>query len=852
MIVDTNGTSPAAYDFESDERKRLHSALDSLFDPLVIFEAARDAEGRIVDLLFTEVNAAACEFEHEPHDALLGASLSERHSAGRTTGLYDLFVRVVETGEPLVLNDYIYPLESLAGEERRFDIRGAHLGDGLVLTWRDVTARYEAAERIANSERRLRVVLDNLLDSHVMLRALRDESGEIVDLTFAEVNLAASAFSGEPRNAIVGTRVLDGGGLGIGPEVFAMLVDVLETGDPLVLDDYTELDNPAHAGHYFDMRAVRTGDSISLMFRDVTERHTAARALAESEERLRLAIANSPIAIGLLTPEGYFFTANPAMCEMLGRDLLTITSLSFRDMTHPDDVERDSARFEDLVNDRIPNFRVRKRYLRPDGSLVWGDLSVGCIRNPDRTARYLIAQIADITARVEAEEALRESQAELEVALQLTRAAHDQADQELRTTRILLQAAEALAASVDSGQLSAALARFITDATGSRVTISHWDEARGELCIAVSVGEPPFPVGTPVPWRDLNLSTQRVISEWSTRYLDFDAANEPRLRRYYEELHARLALQIPVIFRKRLIGLIVLDQPGLRRQYSEREVALVEGIAAQAAVALENARLYEAEHGIAETLQETLTVLPARVSGVVFSHAYQSATHESGRVGGDFVDIFEVREHVVGITLGDVSGKGIEAAVTTAMIRNTLRAYALDGAPSASEVVAKANHLMRRFTAPSSFVTLWFGLLDSGTGQLSYVSAGHPPALMVAPGGEARELECRCPILGVFDEAQYHDSVTILLPGERLVLYSDGVPEARSPEGEFLGAEGLLETIRENEHELTAELSDVIMENVMTFSEGILRDDVAILVVELGDGVWVRTPETEIPEGASR
>lgn len=465
---------------------------------------------------------------------------------------------------------------------------------------------------------------------------------------------------------------------------------------------------------------------------------------------------------------------------------------------------------------------------------------MGCIRNPDRSARYLIAQIADITARVQAEEALRESQAEIEVALQLTRAAHDQADQELRTTRILLQAAEALAASVDSEQLSAALARFITDATGSRVTISHWDETRGELCIVVSVGEPPFPAGVSVAWQDLNLSTQRVISDWSTRYLDFDVAKEPRLRRYYEELHVRLALQVPIVFRKRLIGLIVLDEPGARRHYSEREVALIEGIASQAAVALENARLYEAEHGIAETLQETLTVLPARVPGVTFSHAYQSATHESGRVGGDFVDIFEVRDTVAGITLGDVSGKGIEAAVTTAMIRNTLRAYALDGAPSAAEVVGKANHLMRRFTSASSFVTLWFGLLDTGTGQLCYVSAGHPPALVMAPDGEAHELECRCPILGVFDEAQFHDSVTLLLPGERLVLYSDGVPEARSPEGEFLGAEGLLESIRRNRLEPTAELSDVIMENVMTFSEGILRDDVAILVVELGDGTGER------------
>lgn len=290
-------------------------------------------------------------------------------------------------------------------------------------------------------------------------------------------------------------------------------------------------------------------------------------------------------------------------------------------------------------------------------------------------------------------------------------------------------------------------------------------------------------------------------------------------------------LAVPLFLRADTFGVLVFLELHGPRIFSGADIEFATRLAASVSLALVNSKLYETEHAIAETLQETLVVLPSQISGVEFSRAYESATFESGRVGGDFVDVFEVGAETVGVALGDVSGKGIDAAVTTSLIRTTLRVHALDGQPPAS-VAAKANDVMRRFSETEAFVTLWFGLLHTTTGLLRYICAGHPPALVLAADGTISQLECKDPILGAFDRAVYFESQAVLAPGDRLVLYSDGVTEARSPGGRFLYARGLLELIGKNAGEPTAAITARIMEDVVSFSAGVLRDDAALLVVE--------------------
>jgi serine phosphatase RsbU (regulator of sigma subunit) len=219
------------------------------------------------------------------------------------------------------------------------------------------------------------------------------------------------------------------------------------------------------------------------------------------------------------------------------------------------------------------------------------------------------------------------------------------------------------------------------------------------------------------------------------------------------------------------------------------------------------------------------------VPGVAFSRAYESATYQTGRVGGDFVDIFGVGRDLVGITLGDVSGKGLDAAVSTSTIRTTLRVHAVDGLSPAS-IASKANEVMQRFTETESFVTLWFGLLNTMTGQLRYICAGHPPALVVSKHGDIRELECRDPILGAFEGAAYFECQAVLVEGDRLIVYSDGVTEARASGGKFLDTDGLFELVFRNSDRPTSKLAGSIMKGIVSYSEGVLRDDAAVLVVE--------------------
>ena len=182
--------------------------------------------------------------------------------------------------------------------------------------------------------------------------------------------------------------------------------------------------------------------------------------------------------------------------------------------------------------------------------------------------------------------------------------------------------------------------------------------------------------------------------------------------------------------------------------------------------------------------------------------------------------------------------------VTTALVRNTLRVHAVDGL-SPSMVCNKTNQVVRKFTTVESFVTVFFGLLNTKTGLLRYVCAGHPPGLVFGDGSDIRKLMCPDPILGAFEEVGFTECQTILGPGDRLILYSDGITEARSPQGAFLEMDGLLSLLEQHGGESTISFCDRLMEEVLEFSDGELRDDAAILVVE---PTKLKTPAIRQPQ----
>lgn len=144
--------------------------------------------------------------------------------------------------------------------------------------------------------------------------------------------------------------------------------------------------------------------------RDVTAQVESEKDRVESEERFRLTMQNAMIGMCLVSLDGRFILVNPALCQMLGRDAPRLMAATWQELTHPDDVAVDQDLVEDVAAGRIASYRLRKRYLTPDGSVVWGDLSVSCVRNDDGSVRYFISQIVDVTDRVRAETALAESE----------------------------------------------------------------------------------------------------------------------------------------------------------------------------------------------------------------------------------------------------------------------------------------------------------------------------------------------------------------------------------------------------------------------------------------------------------
>lgn len=344
-----------------------------------------------------------------------------------------------------------------------------------------------------------------------------------------------------------------------------------------------------------------------------------------------------------------------------------------------------------------------------------------------------------------------------------------------------------------------------------------------EICRALSA----------VPLDGSGWMASRVVTENTVLTHEDEGPSTPErdeLLRKAGVLESRY-IALPLSYRNQVFGMMSLTFSG-RRAFRSQERDLFEAMGRIMSQAIQNARAYEVEHSIAETLQETLVTLPFRVEGVDFARGYESATQESGRVGGDFVDLFEVTDDVVGLVIGDVSGKGIDAAVVTSLVRNTIRAHALDGLP-ASDVIAKTNRVIMRFTKADSFVTLFFGLLDTRTRMLRYVSAGHPPAMLVSRGEVSELPTALSPLAGAFEDAEFIERGARLRVGDRLVIYTDGVSEARSPKGtRFFGSQGLRKSLEKSAGTDARGVADALIRDVVRFSKGVLRDDAAVLVVE--------------------
>ena len=265
--------------------------------------------------------------------------------------------------------------------------------------------------------------------------------------------------------------------------------------------------------------------------------------------------------------------------------------------------------------------------------------------------------------------------------------------------------------------------------------------------------------------------------------------------------------------------------------FLDRVMLLVHSLAVGAEESQQNKHISQAlQSGMKNELQQ--------VEGISAEGIYSSATADAF-VGGDFYSMIKLPGRRACIIMGDVSGKGIEAASISSAVKTALSAYAWEGRTPA-RMVATLNEFLLGFSRVETFATLFVGIVDLATSSLTYCSAGHPPAILVsAQSGDAELLDVQSGVVGAFHDMEYKNGTVHLHEGDILLLYTDGTTEARSPEGAFFGETGLRDMIMNEVPQGFDGLLNRFLSTLDRYTGRRLDDDVAMVALrfdELGSG----------------
>jgi len=302
-------------------------------------------------------------------------------------------------------------------------------------------------------------------------------------------------------------------------------------------------------------------------------------------------------------------------------------------------------------------------------------------------------------------------------------------------------------------------------------------------------------------------------------------------------------LLLPLSVKDRLLGLVSLSEKRSEEPYSGNDLKLLKSVASQTALALSNAQLSSAiaeeiarrekinrEIEIAREVQERL--FPQRLPEIAGLDYFGLCRTALG-VGGDYYDFLPLPEGKLGIALGDVSGKGIAAALTMASLQASLRADAMRAGDNLAGLIARVNMMLYDASTVDRYATLFYALYDPATRRLTYVNAGHcPPILLRAnPGRRVERLDKGGTVVGLVPDMAYEQAQADLCPGDLLVIYTDGFSEAMSPKLEEWGEKRLLEAIQSCDGLPSKDAIQHIMQAANAFAAGAPQSDDMTLVI---------------------
>ncbi len=312
-------------------------------------------------------------------------------------------------------------------------------------------------------------------------------------------------------------------------------------------------------------------------------------------------------------------------------------------------------------------------------------------------------------------------------------------------------------------------------------------------------------------------------------------------RQTLQELDAQLLL--PLTGRDDLIGVMALGPKRSEEPYSKTDLQLLQSVADQTGLAIENSRLltsladeaarrerFNRELEIAHEVQERL--FPQSYPPIGGLDCAGHCRPAQG-VGGDYYDFVALPEGRLGIAVGDVSGKGISAALLMASLRASLRGQTLGGPADLAALMRNVNSLLYEASAANRYATFFYAQYDPRDRTLAFVNAGHnPPAIL--RGGEVLRLEADGPVVGLLPSVEYGQSSLVLMPGDILLAYTDGISEAMTMDDEEWGEERMIAAAQDCRALPAAAMIERLIAEADAFAAGAPQhDDMTLVIVKL-------------------
>lgn len=377
---------------KSEERFRL--VQEHSLDGFTLFRPEVNSEG-ILDFVFTYENSAGAKISNTVPENVIGHTLLEVFPSSIDTQFYHSYKMAYETRRPLEFEAYY----SGEGVERWLRILVVPSNEEIAVISQDITERKTAeakqqqlTEELSLAKDQYDLLFNAVEEGFAHYKAVYDDQGKIHDLLALEINPAGAAIAGLSQSELIGRtwkqvwKRIDG-------ELLEVFEQVDRSGRTLKIEKQSSIDQRWYQNH---VSRISPGH-ILITFFDITERKNAEIALKESEERYRLTFEKAASGIAHIFPDGKWLMVNDKYLDMMGYTRAELNGFTFKEITHPDDLEKDLFYRGKLQKGEIDSFSIEKRYIRKDGSVKWAMLTCSMVSESTTGFRYMISVLEDIT-----------------------------------------------------------------------------------------------------------------------------------------------------------------------------------------------------------------------------------------------------------------------------------------------------------------------------------------------------------------------------------------------------------------------------------------------------------------------